>query len=202
MDVSDFEYLDGGLMFYALLGCLAALVIGAAWWALGHHSANPTAAGRGKSAVGAALLGALLVGAGPALVGFFTTAGSHVITRNVDRADGHIVQARITLEVQTFCACAHLAAHVGEPIEVQYEVLNTGQRPVASVHVTGGDEAATCPSRPLPVKGSVVCSATHRITAADLTAGHYTAAGAAAGVAADGTVLSVSGSSQAIRTQS
>jgi hypothetical protein len=200
MNVSDFEHLDGGLMFYALLGCLAALVLGAAWWALGHHSANPAAAGRGKAAVGAALLGALLVGAGPVLVAFFTTTGSHIITRNVDRANGQLVQAQITLDVQTFCGCAHLAADQGEPIAITYEVINSGQRPVASVQVTDGSDAATCPTQQLAVKHTLTCTATHRITATDLTAGHYTATGHATAIADDGTVLTVSAFAQAIRT--
>jgi hypothetical protein len=201
MDFSDFERLDGGLMFYALLGCLAALAIGAAWWALGHHAANPTAAGRGKAAVGAALLGALLVGGGPGLVGFFTTIGSHIITRNVDRANGHIVPAQITLDVQSFCGCAWQRAHLGEPIQIRYEVINSGQRPVASVRVTGGSDPATCPVQQLAARQTVVCTATHLIASADLAAGHYTASGTATGTAEDGTVLTVSASSQAIRTQ-
>ena len=201
MDFSDFESLDGGLMVYALLGCLAALAIGAAWWAVGHHCANPAAAGRGKAAVGAALLGALLVGGGPVLVGFFTTAGSHIITVNVDRANGHVVQAQITLDVQTFCNCAWQRAYVGEPIHIQYEVINTGPRPVASVRVTGGSDPAICPTQQLAVSETVICTSTHLITSADLAASHYTASGTATGVAADGTELAVSASSQAIRTQ-
>lgn len=201
MNFSDFESLDGGLMFYALLGCLAALVIGASWWALGHHAANPAAAGRGKAAVGTALLGALLVGGGPALVGFFTTVGSHIITRNVDRSTGKIAQAQIVLDVQTFCGCAHLVAHLSEPIQIQYEVINTGQRPVATVRVSGGSDPATCPVQQLAVHQTVVCTATHLITRADLAATRYTATGTATGTADDGTELAVSASSQAIRTQ-
>lgn len=199
MDFSKFEYLDGGLMFYALLGCLAALVIGAGWWALGHHAANPHTAGRGRAAVAAALLGALLVGGGPMLVGFFTKAGSRIITYNVDRANGHIVQAHITLVVQTYCRCAWERAHVGEPIEIGYEVINSGHRPVASVRVRGDGGPATCPRRQLVSRQSVVCTATHVITARDLTTGHYTATGIATGVASDGTVLSTTADGQSIR---
>lgn len=201
MDFSDFERLDGGLMFYALLGCLAALAIGAACWAVGHQSANPAAAGRGKAMAGAALFGALLVGGGPALVGFFTTTGSHIITRNVDRSNGHIVQAEITLDVQTFCRCALTRARLDEPIQIQYRVINAGQRAVAAVRITGGSDPATCPVQQLPVDQTVVCTATHRIAAADLTAGHYTATATASGVADDGTMLATSASAQAIRTQ-
>lgn len=200
MDFSDFESLDGGLMFYALLGCVGALAIGAAWWAVGHHCANPAAAGRGKAAVGAALLGSLLVGGGPGLVGFFATVGSHIITRNVDRSNGHIVQAQITLVVQTYCGCALQPAYSGEPVQIQYEVINSGQRPVASVRVTGRSDPATCPAQQLEAQQTVVCTATHLITSADLAAGHYTASGAVTGIADDGTELAVSASSQAIRT--
>src|SRR3954447_5522351 len=113
-------------MFYALLGCLAALVIGAAWWAMGHHAANPHHAGKGKAAVGAALIGALLVGGGPILVAFFTTFGARIITYNVDRGNGRIAQGHISLVVQTFCGCAWQRAYVGEPIQVHYEVTNLG----------------------------------------------------------------------------
>lgn len=199
MDFSDFEYLDGGLMFYALLGCLAGLVIGAGWWALGHHAANPHTAGRGRAAVGTALVGALFVGAGPLLVAFFTGVGSRIITYNVDRANGRIVQAQITLVVQTYCRCAWQAAYVGEPIEIQYEVINSGQRPVASVRARGDSGPAACPRRRLAAGQTVVCTARHRITAADLADGQYTATGTATGVAGDGTVLSTSGDGQSVR---
>ncbi len=199
MDFSDFENLDGGLMFYALLGCLAALVIGAAWWALGHHLASPHHAGKGKAAVGAALVGALLVGGGPALVEFFTKVGSRITTYNVDRSNGRIVQAQITLVVQTYCACAWQPAHVGEPIQVQYEVVNSGQRPVASVRVHGDSGPVACPRQQLATGAAVVCGTTHVITAADMAAGQYAASGAAAASAEDGAVLSTSADGQAIR---
>jgi hypothetical protein len=201
MDYSNFENLDGGLMLYALLGCLAALVIGAGWWALGHQAANPHTAGKGKAAAGAALLGALLVGGGPLLVAFFTTVGSRIITYNVDRSNGHITQAEITVVVQAFCDCAWQRAHVGELIEIHYEVINTGQRPVASVRAHGDSGPAACPSRRLASRASVVCKATHLITAADLAAGQYTASGTATGVAGDGTVLSTSADAQSVRLQ-
>ena len=199
MDFSGFESLDGGLMFYALLGCLAALVIGSAWWALGHHLASPHHTGRGKAAVGAALVGALLVGGGPALVEFFTGVGSRIVTYNVDRSNGRIVQAQITLVVQTYCACAWQPAHVGEPIQVQYEVVNSGQRPVASVRVRGDSGPVACPREQLASGATVVCGTTHVITAADMTAGEYAARGAVTGTANDGTVLSTSADGQSIR---
>jgi hypothetical protein len=202
VNFGKFEYLDGGLMFYALLGCLAALVLGAGWWALGHHAANPQHAGRGRAAVGAALLGALLVGGGPMLVGFFTNLGSRIITYNVDRSNGHLEQAEITLVVQTYCSCAWQPAHVGEPIEIRYEVLNSGRRPVASVRVRGDGGPAACPRRQLAPGQSVVCTATHLISGGDLSAGQYAATGTATGVAGDGTVLSTSADGQSIRLRS
>jgi hypothetical protein len=201
MPDSKFEVLLGGWMFYALLGCLAAVAIGAAWWAVGHHSANPTTASRGKTAIGTALLGALLVGGGPVLVGFFTTVGSHIITRNVDRSNGRFVQAQITLDVQTFCSCAWTPAYRGEPIQVQYRVINSGQRPVEAVRITRSGDPAICPIQRLAVDQAVVCTATHRITGADLAAGYYTASATGTGIAADGTELADSASSQAIRTR-
>lgn len=163
-------------------------------------STEPRSCWPGKTAIGTALLGALLAGGGPVLVGFFTTVGAHIITSNVDRSNGPFTPAQITVDVQIFCGCADRAAQLGEPVQIQYRVSNAGQRSVAAVRVTGSD-TATCALPQLGVNQSELCTATHLITAADLGAGHYTASGTATATADDGTVLAVSASSESIRTQ-
>ncbi len=65
----------GALLTFALIACLAGLVLAAIVWAVGHHSANPTVAGRGKTGVLVALVAALLVGGANVLVDFFVNAG-------------------------------------------------------------------------------------------------------------------------------
>ncbi len=61
-----------GLGFYALIGCLIAIVLGAAAWGLGSLGAgNMRAQSGGKTAVGVGVVGAFLIGAAAALVQFF-----------------------------------------------------------------------------------------------------------------------------------
>lgn len=69
--------LNGGA-FWALLACVAAIVIGAALWAFGSRGGNYQAVEKGKSMVlGGAGLGAL-VGAAAAIVRFFWSVGQGV----------------------------------------------------------------------------------------------------------------------------
>ncbi len=65
----------GALLTFGLIACVAGLVLAAIVWAVGHHSANPTVAGRGKTGVLVALVAALLVGGANVLVDFFVNAG-------------------------------------------------------------------------------------------------------------------------------
>ena len=67
--------LVNGLGFWALLACLAAVLLGAAMWAIGSRSSNYGAVGNGKSMVFGGAVGAGLIGASAALVNFFFTAG-------------------------------------------------------------------------------------------------------------------------------
>lgn len=62
------ESLLGGLQFDAMLAAIAGVIIGAAVWALGSHANNYQAAGRGKTALLASAVAALLIGFGPSLV--------------------------------------------------------------------------------------------------------------------------------------
>jgi MFS family permease len=70
--------LAGGLEFWALLAALVGLVLGAGAWALGAHSSNYQHAATGRKAVLVAGAAALVIGAAPALLSFFYTAGTGV----------------------------------------------------------------------------------------------------------------------------
>lgn len=65
----------GALLTFGLVACVAGLVLAAIVWAVGHHSANPSVAGRGKTGVLVALVASLLVGGANVLVDFFVNAG-------------------------------------------------------------------------------------------------------------------------------
>jgi hypothetical protein len=72
---SSLVSLLGGLQFDAELAVIAAIIIGAAVWALSSHSNNYQGASRGKTAVIVSLLAGLLIGFGPALVEWFFSLG-------------------------------------------------------------------------------------------------------------------------------
>lgn len=72
------EKLVNGLLFWGLLACVAGIVLGGATWALSSHTGNYHHAGRGKMGFLASAIGALLIGASPAVVNFFMDAGSAV----------------------------------------------------------------------------------------------------------------------------
>jgi hypothetical protein len=65
----------GGLQFDAELASIAAVIIGAAVWALSSHSNNYQGASRGRTAVIVSAIAALLIGFGPDLVGWFFNLG-------------------------------------------------------------------------------------------------------------------------------
>jgi hypothetical protein len=67
-----------GIAWWALLLSLLGLVIGAASWAIGSHSANYQYATSGRRAVLVSGLAALIIGAAPALINFFFSTGQHV----------------------------------------------------------------------------------------------------------------------------
>jgi hypothetical protein len=72
------QQLLDGLAGWALFGALAALLISALVWALGANSGNYHAANKGKTGVLVSGVTALLVGAAPALINFFSNLGSRV----------------------------------------------------------------------------------------------------------------------------
>jgi hypothetical protein len=65
--------------------------------------------------------------------------------------------------------------------------------------VHGDSGPAACQRGQLAANRTVICTATHLITAADVAAGEYTATASATGVASDGTVLTTSTDGQSIR---
>src|SRR5213592_436187 len=72
------QQLVNGLAFWGLLAALAGLVISASVWALSAHSGNYHHAGMGRRGTLISALAAFLVGAGPAIVGFFEHLGNTV----------------------------------------------------------------------------------------------------------------------------
>jgi len=58
----------GGLQFDAMLAAIAGVIIGAGVWAVSAHSNNYQGSGRGRTAVLASALAALVIGFGPSLV--------------------------------------------------------------------------------------------------------------------------------------
>lgn len=73
--ISALSQIVGALLSVALIACLAGLVMAAIFWAVGHHSANPSIAARGKAGVLVAVVASILVGGANVLVDFFVHAG-------------------------------------------------------------------------------------------------------------------------------
>lgn len=72
------DRLVNGLFFYTLLGCLAGLLISVLVWVFGSRSQNYHHAAMGRQGTIIAAAGALVAGAGPALINFFDSLGSQV----------------------------------------------------------------------------------------------------------------------------
>ena len=72
------QSLIDGVASWALLGSLAALVIGSAMWAIGNQTQNMQQSSAGRRAVVTALIAAIVLGAAPALINFFFTTGGKV----------------------------------------------------------------------------------------------------------------------------
>jgi MFS family permease len=72
------QRLVDGLGTWALMAALVGMLLGAALWALGHHSANYQQAANGRKGLLVAGFAALLIGAAPALINFFFTLGGSV----------------------------------------------------------------------------------------------------------------------------
>ncbi len=68
----------GGLAWYAILACLAGVIVGGAMWGISASGNNPYGVMTGKKAVIMSLLGAMVVAAASTLVRFFVNAGSGI----------------------------------------------------------------------------------------------------------------------------
>lgn len=69
------QSLVDGIGAWALVLCLVGVLVGAATWALGSHSQNFQHSYAGRKAVVVSALAALAIGAAPAMVNFFFSAG-------------------------------------------------------------------------------------------------------------------------------
>jgi hypothetical protein len=67
-----------GAQGWALALALIGAFVGAAVWAVSSHAHNSHYAGKGRAAALISGASALVVGAGPGLVNFFSNLGSHV----------------------------------------------------------------------------------------------------------------------------
>ena len=72
------QTLINGLGTWALMAALVGMLLGAALWALGHHSSNYQQAANGRKGLLVAGFAALIVGAAPALINFLFTLGGSV----------------------------------------------------------------------------------------------------------------------------
>jgi MFS family permease len=75
---SVLQNLTNGVGGWALIAALVGLVIGAVAWAFGQHSQNYQQAYSGRKGVLISGAAALLIGAAPHVVNFFTTVGNSV----------------------------------------------------------------------------------------------------------------------------
>lgn len=72
------QQITNGIMGWALILALVALVFSAVSWALGSNSNNYQYAVAGRRGVVVAGLAALLIGAAPAIINFFFSTGTGV----------------------------------------------------------------------------------------------------------------------------
>ena len=72
------QQIINGIGAWALIGSLAALLLGAALWAVGSHTQNMHQSAQGRRAVITSLAAAILIGAAPSLINFFFKTGLSV----------------------------------------------------------------------------------------------------------------------------
>jgi hypothetical protein len=76
--VGEAEKIAGALLTFGLIAAVAGIAISAIVWAIAHNSANPHLAGKGKTGVIVACIGALLIGGADLIVNFFASAGGSI----------------------------------------------------------------------------------------------------------------------------
>ena len=67
-----------GLAFWALLACLAAMIVAAGVWAFAAHSNNHHYSANGRRGLLVSAVAAMAIGASSAIVNFFAEAGDKV----------------------------------------------------------------------------------------------------------------------------
>ncbi len=72
------QQLIDGLAFWALLACLAAVIVSAAVWAFAAHSSNHHFSASGRRGLMVSAAASLAIGASAALVNFFVDVGEQV----------------------------------------------------------------------------------------------------------------------------
>lgn len=72
------QNLVDGLAFWALLACLAGIIVAAAVWAFAAHSNNHHYSANGRRGLLVSAVAALAIGASAAIVNFFAEAGDAV----------------------------------------------------------------------------------------------------------------------------
>jgi MFS family permease len=75
---AQLQQLIDGFGTWALMAALAGMLVGAAAWALGHHSSNYQQAANGRRGVMVSGAAAMIIGAAPALISFFFGLGGQV----------------------------------------------------------------------------------------------------------------------------
>lgn len=78
LDTENIATLGDGLSYFALMGCVAALLVSASMWALGIKGDNPSTALVGKKGVIVCLCASLIVGAAPSAVNWTIGYASEV----------------------------------------------------------------------------------------------------------------------------
>lgn len=76
--IAELEHIVGAMLTVALIAALGGLAIGAAAWAIGNHSTNPSMVHRGKGGVLVSFAAAALTGGAVALINFFAEVGGRL----------------------------------------------------------------------------------------------------------------------------
>jgi hypothetical protein len=74
--ISQGETIVGALLTFGVIAAVAAVIMGAMVWSVGHHSSNPQVVSRGKTGVMAGVVAAILCGGAMAIVNFFFNIGA------------------------------------------------------------------------------------------------------------------------------